>query len=308
MAGTIFMIIIILLIVYIVTSCVRIVPQAQAYVIERLGAYNGTWSVGMHFKVPFIDRVAKKVLLKEQVVDFAPQPVITKDNVTMRIDTVVYYQITDPKLYAYGVDNPIMAIENLTATTLRNIIGDLELDSTLTSRETINTKMRATLDEATDPWGIKVNRVELKNIIPPTEIQNAMEKQMKAERERREAILKAEGEKKSTILVAEGHKESAILDAEAEKQAAILRAEAEKEKMIKEAEGQAAAILKVQQANADGLRFLKEVGVDEAVIQLKSLEAFAKAADGQATKIIIPSEIQKLAGLVSSVTEVAKEK
>ena len=305
---TIFMIIIILLIVYIVTSCVRIVPQAQAYVIERLGAYNGTWSVGMHFKVPFIDRVAKKVLLKEQVVDFAPQPVITKDNVTMRIDTVVYYQITDPKLYAYGVDNPIMAIENLTATTLRNIIGDLELDSTLTSRETINTKMRATLDEATDPWGIKVNRVELKNIIPPTEIQNAMEKQMKAERERREAILKAEGEKKSTILVAEGHKESAILDAEAEKQAAILRAEAEKEKMIKEAEGQAAAILKVQQANADGLRFLKEVGVDEAVIQLKSLEAFAKAADGQATKIIIPSEIQKLAGLVSSVTEVAKEK
>ena len=228
MAGTIFMIIIILLIVYIVTSCVRIVPQAQAYVIERLGAYNGTWSVGMHFKVPFIDRVAKKVLLKEQVVDFAPQPVITKDNVTMRIDTVVYYQITDPKLYAYGVDNPIMAIENLTATTLRNIIGDLELDSTLTSRETINTKMRATLDEATDPWGIKVNRVELKNIIPPTEIQNAMEKQMKAERERREAILRAEGEKKSSILRAEGHKESMILEAEAEKEAAILNAEAKK--------------------------------------------------------------------------------
>ena len=301
------MIIIILLIVYIVTSCVRIVPQAQAYVIERLGAYNGTWSVGMHFKVPFIDRVAKKVLLKEQVVDFAPQPVITKDNVTMRIDTVVYYQITDPKLYAYGVDNPIMAIENLTATTLRNIIGDLELDSTLTSRETINTKMRATLDEATDPWGIKVNRVELKNIIPPTEIQNAMEKQMKAERERREAILKAEGEKKSTILVAEGKKESAILDAEAEKQAAILRAEAQKEKMIREAEGQAEAILKVQQANADGLRFLKEVGVDESVLRLKGMEAFAKAADGQATKIIIPSDIQKMAGVVTSVAEIAKE-
>lgn len=309
MAGTIFMIIIILLIVYIVTSCVRIVPQAQAYVIERLGAYNGTWSVGMHFKVPFIDRVAKKVLLKEQVVDFAPQPVITKDNVTMRIDTVVYYQITDPKLYAYGVDNPIMAIENLTATTLRNIIGDLELDSTLTSRETINTKMRATLDEATDPWGIKVNRVELKNIIPPTEIQNAMEKQMKAERERREAILKAEGEKKSTILVAEGKKESAILDAEAEKQAAILRAEAEKEKMIKEAEGQAEAILKVQQAKADGIRFIKEAGADQSVLTLKSLEAFAQAADGRATKIIIPSEIQGIVGLVTSLVEVAgKEK
>lgn len=307
MAGTIFMIIIILLIVYIVTSCVRIVPQAQAYVIERLGAYNGTWSVGMHFKVPFIDRVAKKVLLKEQVVDFAPQPVITKDNVTMRIDTVVYYQITDPKLYAYGVDNPIMAIENLTATTLRNIIGDLELDSTLTSRETINTKMRATLDEATDPWGIKVNRVELKNIIPPTEIQNAMEKQMKAERERREAILKAEGEKKSTILVAEGKKESAILDAEAEKQAAILKAEAQKEKMIREAEGQAEAILKVQQANADGIRFLKEAGADESVLALKSLEAWAKVADGKATKIIIPSEIQNVAGLVKSVSEIAKD-
>ena len=283
MAGTIFMIIIILLIVYIVTSCVRIVPQAQAYVIERLGAYNGTWSVGMHFKVPFIDRVAKKVLLKEQVVDFAPQPVITKDNVTMRIDTVVYYQITDPKLYAYGVDNPIMAIENLTATTLRNIIGDLELDSTLTSRETINTKMRATLDEATDPWGIKVNRVELKNIIPPTEIQNAMEKQMKAERERREAILRAEGEKKSSILRAEGHKESMILEAEAEKEAAILNAEAKKEATIREAEGQAEAILKVQRATADGLRAIREAGADEAVIKLKSLEAFEKAADGKAT-------------------------
>ena len=292
--GTIFMIIIILLVVYIVTSCVRIVPQAQAYVIERLGAYNGTWSVGMHFKVPFIDRVAKKVLLKEQVVDFAPQPVITKDNVTMRIDTVVYYQITDPKLYAYGVDNPIMAIENLTATTLRNIIGDLELDSTLTSRETINTKMRATLDEATDPWGIKVNRVELKNIIPPTEIQNAMEKQMKAERERREAILRAEGEKKSSILRAEGHKESTILEAEAEKEAAILNAEAKKEAMIREAEGQAEAILKVQTATADGLRAIREAGADEAVIKLKSLEALEKVADGKATKIIIPSEIQNL--------------
>ena len=307
MAGTIFMIIIILLIVYIVTSCVRIVPQAQAYVIERLGAYNGTWSVGMHFKVPFIDRVAKKVLLKEQVVDFAPQPVITKDNVTMRIDTVVYYQITDPKLYAYGVDNPIMAIENLTATTLRNIIGDLELDSTLTSRETINTKMRATLDEATDPWGIKVNRVELKNIIPPTEIQNAMEKQMKAERERREAILRAEGEKKSSILRAEGHKESMILEAEAEKEAAILNAEAKKEATIREAEGQAEAILKVHRATADGLRAIREAGADEAVIKLKSLEAFEKAADGKATKIIIPSEIQNLAGLVTSIKEVAAQ-
>ena len=305
--GTIFMIIIILLVVYIVTSCVRIVPQAQAYVIERLGAYNGTWSVGMHFKVPFIDRVAKKVLLKEQVVDFAPQPVITKDNVTMRIDTVVYYQITDPKLYAYGVDNPIMAIENLTATTLRNIIGDLELDSTLTSRETINTKMRATLDEATDPWGIKVNRVELKNIIPPAAIQDAMEKQMKAEREKREAILRSQGEKESAILVAEGKKQSAILDAEAEKQAAILRAEAKKEATIREAEGQAQAILAVQQANADGIRMLNEAAASDNVIKLKSLDAFAKAADGKATKIIIPSEIQGLAGLAKSVAEITKE-
>ena len=298
--------VLVLVILIILASCIKIVPQATALVMERLGAYNGTWGVGIHFKAPFIYRVAKRVTLKEQVVDFAPQPVITKDNVTMRIDTVVFFQITDPKLFAYGVDNPIMAIENLTATTLRNIIGDLELDQTLTSRETINTKMRASLDVATDPWGIKVNRVELKNIIPPAAIQDAMEKQMKAERERREAILKAEGEKKSTILVAEGHKESAILDAEAEKQAAILRAEAEKEKMIKEAEGQAEAILKVQQANADGLRFLKEVGVDEAVIQLKSLEAFIKAADGQATKIIIPSDIQKLGGLVTAATELVK--
>ena len=303
--GNIFLIIVIILIIYIIVSCVRIVPQAQAYVIERLGAYNGTWSVGLHFKVPFIDRVARKVVLKEQVVDFAPKPVITKDNVTMRIDTVVYYQITDPKLYAYGVDNPIMAIENLTATTLRNIIGDLELDATLTSRETINTKMRATLDEATDPWGIKVNRVELKNIIPPAEIQNAMEKQMKAERERREAILRAEGEKKSSVLIAEGHKEAMILEAEAEKEAAILNAEAKKEATIREAEGQAEAILKVQQATADGLRAIKEAGADEAVIKLKSLEAFQKAADGKATKIIVPSEIQGLAGLVSSIKEVA---
>ena len=303
--GNVFLVILIILVIYVIVSCVRIVPQAQAYVIERLGAYNGTWSVGLHFKIPFIDRVARKVLLKEQVVDFAPQPVITKDNVTMRIDTVVYYQITDPKLYAYGVDNPIMAIENLTATTLRNIIGDLELDATLTSRETINTKMRATLDEATDPWGIKVNRVELKNIIPPAEIQNAMEKQMKAERERREAILRAEGEKKSSILIAEGHKESMILEAEAEKEAAILNAEAKKEATIREAEGQAEAILKVQQATADGLRAIKEAGADEAVIKLKSLEAFEKAADGRATKIIVPSEIQGLAGLVSSIKEVA---
>ena len=305
--GFIFPIIVIILIIYLLTSCVRIVPQAQAYVIERLGAYNGTWSVGLHFKVPFVDRVAKRVLLKEQVVDFAPQPVITKDNVTMRIDTVVYYQITDPKLYAYGVDNPIMAIENLTATTLRNIIGDLELDATLTSRETINTKMRSTLDVATDPWGIKVNRVELKNIIPPAEIQNAMEKQMKAERERREAILRAEGEKKSAVLRAEGHKESMILEAEAEKQAAILRADAKREATIREAEGEAEAILKIQQATADGLKAIKAAGADESVIRLKSLEAFQKAADGRATKIIVPSEIQSLAGIVTSLKELASD-
>ena len=300
-------IILVVVILLLVISCIKVVPQAHAMVIERLGAYLTTWPVGIHFKVPFIDRIAKNVSLKEQVADFPPQPVITKDNVTMQIDTVVYFQITDPKLYAYGVENPIMAIENLTATTLRNIIGDLELDETLTSRETINTKMRATLDVATDPWGIKVNRVELKNIIPPKAIQDAMEKQMKAERERREAILRAEGEKKSTILVAEGNKESAILDAEAEKQAAILRAEAKKEATVKEAEGQAEAILKIQQANADGLRMLKESAPDSAVLQLKSLEAFAKAADGKATKIIIPSEIQGLAGLSKSVVEIAKE-
>ena len=298
----------VIVILLILSSCIKIVPQAQAYVVERLGAYQGTWSVGIHFKVPFIDKVAKKVLLKEQVVDFAPQPVITKDNVTMRIDTVVFFQITDSKLYAYGVEHPIMAIENLTATTLRNIIGDLELDQTLTSREIINTKMRVSLDQATDPWGIKVNRVELKNIIPPAAIQDAMEKQMKAERERREAILKAEGEKKSTILVAEGKKESAILEAEAEKEAAILRAEAKKEATIREAEGQAQAILAVQKANAEGIRMVNEASPSKAVIQLKSLEAFAKAADGKATKIIIPSEIQGLAGLTKSLAEVgAKE-
>ena len=300
-------IIIAVIVLIILASCIKIVPQASAIILERLGAYQATWGVGIHFKIPIIEKTAKRVSLKEQVVDFAPQPVITKDNVTMRIDTVVFFQITDPKLYVYGVVNPLMAIENLTATTLRNIIGDLELDQTLTSRETINTKMRASLDVATDPWGIKVNRVELKNIIPPAAIQDAMEKQMKAERERREAILRAEGEKKSTILVAEGKKESAILDAEAEKQAEILRAEAKKEAMIREAEGEAEAILKVQQATADGLRFMKEAGADEAVLRLKSLEAFEKAADGKATKIIIPSEIQGIAGLAKAVCEVAKD-
>ncbi len=300
-------IVLVVIVVALLLSCVKIVEQAQALVVERLGAYQATWGVGLHFKIPIIERVARRVDLKEQVVDFAPQPVITKDNVTMRIDTVVFYQITDPKLFCYGVANPIMAIENLTATTLRNIIGDLELDQTLTSRETINTKMRASLDVATDPWGIKVNRVELKNIIPPAAIQDAMEKQMKAERERREAILRAEGEKKSTILVAEGNKQSVILEAEAEKQSAILRAEAEKERKIREAEGQAEAILKVQQANADGIRFLKEAGADQAVLTIKSLEAFEKAADGKATKIIIPSEIQGIAGLTKSIVEVARE-
>ena len=299
--------VVVILVAVVCISCIKVVRQAQAHVVERMGAYQATWGVGLHFKLPIIDRIARRVDLKEQVVDFAPQPVITKDNVTMRIDTVVFYQITDPKLFCYGVANPIMAIENLTATTLRNIIGDLELDQTLTSRETINTKMRASLDVATDPWGIKVNRVELKNIIPPAAIQEAMEKQMKAERERREAILKAEGEKKSAILVAEGNKESVILDAEAEKQSAILRAEAEKEKRIREAEGEAEAILKVQQAQADGIRLLKEAGADQAVLTMKSLEAFEKAADGKATKIIIPSELQGIAGLVKSITEVGKE-
>ena len=296
-----------IILLLILASCLKIVPQAHAYVIERLGAYQGTWSVGFHIKMPIIDKVAKKVILKEQVVDFAPQPVITKDNVTMRIDTVVFYQITDPKLYCYGVQNPIMAIENLTATTLRNIIGDLELDETLTSREIINAKMRSTLDEATDPWGIKVNRVELKNIIPPSAIQDAMEKQMKAERERRESILIAEGEKRSAILKAEGHKESVILQAEADKQSAILHAEAVKEAKIREAEGEAQAILKIQQANADGIKFIREAGADSAVLQLKSLEAFAKAADGKSTKIIIPSDIQGIAGLATSIAEVVKE-
>ena len=330
MGALIAFLVLIVIVLIILVSCIKIVPQAHAVVVERLGGYLATWGVGLHFKVPFIDRVARKIILKEQVVDFPPQPVITKDNVTMQIDTVVYFQITDPKLFTYGVENPIMAIENLTATTLRNIIGDLELDETLTSRETINTKMRASLDVATDPWGIKVNRVELKNIIPPKAIQDAMEKQMKAERERREAVTRAEGEKKSTILVAEGKKESAILEAEAEKTAAILRAEAKKEATVREAEGQAAAILKEQQANAEGLRYLKEAegqaeairivqeanaagikaikdaGADQAVLTIKSLEAFEKAANGQATKIIIPSEIQGMAGLAKSIGEVIK--
>ena len=294
----------VILVVVVICSSIRVVPQAHAYVIERLGTYNTTWSAGLHLKTPLIDKVAHRISMKEQVVDFAPQPVITKDNVTMRIDTVVFFQITDPKLFAYGVEKPIMAIENLTATTLRNIIGELELDQTLTSRETINTKMRATLDEATDPWGIKVNRVELKNIIPPAAIQDAMEKQMKAERERREQNLIAEGEKKSAILRAEGQKESLILSAEAEKQSAILRAEATKEATIRRAEGEAEAILKVQQANADGIKFLNEAAPDQAVLTLKSLEAFAKAADGKATKLIIPSEISGIAGLASSLTEI----
>ena len=308
MGGIIVLLVVIVLVLWILASCIRIVPQAYAVVLERLGAYKATWGTGIHFKVPFIERVARRVNLKEQVVDFPPQPVITKDNVTMQIDTVVFFQITDPKLYAYGVENPIMAIENLSATTLRNIIGDMELDETLTSREVINTRMRASLDEATDPWGIKVNRVELKNIIPPAAIQDAMEKQMKAERERREAILKAEGEKRSTILVAEGKKQSAILDAEAEKQAAILHAEAQKERMIKEAEGQAQAVLKVQQASAEGLRMIKEAGADESVLTLKSLEALTKVADGKATKIIIPSEIQGIAGLATSLKEIMTDK
>ena len=298
-------IIVAVVILVILSSCIRIVPQAQALVVERLGGYLGTYGVGVHFLIPFIDRVAKKVNLKEQVEDFPPQPVITKDNVTMQIDTVVFFYITDPKMYAYGVERPILAIENLTATTLRNIIGDLELDETLTSRETINAKMQESLDLATDPWGIKVTRVELKNIIPPAAIQEAMEKQMTAERERREAILKAEGEKKSMILVAEGNKEAAVLNAEAEKEAAILRAEAEKEKKIKEAQGQAEAIRTVQKATAEGIRYIREAGADQTVLQLKSLEAFAAAANGRATKIIIPSEIQGIAGLVKSIAEVA---
>lgn len=303
----ILIIILIIVILVILSTCVNIVPQAKAYVVEFLGTYKTTWQTGLYFKIPFFERIAKRVNLKEQVIDFPPQPVITKDNVTMQIDTVVFFQITDPKLYCYGVENPIMAIENLTATTLRNIIGDMELDETLTSRETINTKMSTTLDIATDPWGIKVNRVELKNIIPPAAIQESMEKQMKAERERREAILIAEGEKKSTVLVAEGKKESAILKAQAEKEAAILAAEAEKEKMIKEAEGEAEAILKVQQAKADGIKLLREAAADESVLTIKSLETLEKVADGQSTKIIIPSDIQGIAGLATSLSEIVKK-
>ncbi len=307
MQGIVGAIIVAVIILVILASCVKIVPQAQAVVLERLGAYKETWNVGIHFKVPFIDKMAKRVILKEQVADFPPQPVITKDNVTMRIDTVVFFQITDPKLFAYGVENPIMAIENLTATTLRNIIGELTFEQTLTSREVINSKMRVSLDVATDPWGIKVNRVEVKNIIPPSAIQDAMEKQKRAELEKIEAVTRSEGQKQSAVLVAEGKKRSMILDAEAEKESAILRAEAQKQKMVKEAEGQAEAIRVVQLANAEGLKMIKEAGADEAVLRLKSLEAFEKAADGQATKIIIPSEIQGLAGLAKSVVEVVKE-
>lgn len=300
-----FLILLVLLLMVFV-PCITIVPQAKAYVIERLGAYQGTWNVGFHIKLPVIDRVAKRVNLKEQVADFPPQPVITKDNVTMSIDSVVFYQITDPKLFVYGVEKPMLAIENLTATTLRNIIGDLELDQTLTSRETINTQMRAALDLATDPWGIKVTRVELKNIVPPAEIQNAMEKQMKAERERREAVTRAEGDKRAKILEAEGEKESAILRAEADKESAILRAEAAKEKMIREAEGEAKAILAIQQANADGIRMLREAGADEAVLKLKSLEAFEKVADGKATTILLPAELQGIASVAAALKETAK--
>lgn len=295
-----------LLILFILISCIKIVPQANAYILERLGAYSSTWEVGIHLKIPFIDRVSNKVSLKEKVADFPPQPVITKDNVTMQIDAVVYYQITDPKLYTYGVERPMAAIENLTATTLRNIIGDLELDETLTSRDTINGKMRTILDEATDPWGIKVNRVELKNIMPPAEIQDSMEKQMKAERERRESILRAEGEKRSAILISEGNKASAILEAEGKKQSAILAAEAKKEAMIREAEGEAEAILQVQHATAEGLKLLREAAPTKEVLSLKSLEALEKVADGKATKIIIPSEIQGLAGLAVSAAELFK--
>lgn len=289
----------------VIVSNVKVVPQSNGYVIERLGAYLTTWETGLHFKIPLIDRVAKKVTLKELVVDFPPQPVITKDNVTMKIDTVVYYQITDGKLYTYGVAQPIVAIENLTATTLRNIIGQLELDETLTSRDLINTQMRSILDEATDPWGIKVNRVEVKNIVPPRDIQDAMEKQMRAERERREAILRAEGEKRSAILTAEGRKESVILDAEAEKRSAILKAEARKEAQIREAEGQAEAILKVQKATAEGLEMLKSANADQAVLMLKSFEALEKVADGKATKLIVPSDLSSAANMVASVSEIA---
>lgn len=307
MLKVIIILIVLAIVIWLLVSNIRIVPQARAYVVERLGAYYATWQVGLHFKLPLVDKVSRKVSLKEKVIDFPPQPVITKDNVTMEIDTVVYFQITDPKLYAYGVESPMDAIENLTATTLRNIIGELELDESLTSREHINSKIRMVLDEATDPWGIKINRVEVKNITPPRDIQVAMEKQMRAERERREAILIAEGEKKSKILIAEGQKEAAILTAEADKQAAILAAEAAKQTAIKEAEGQSEAILMINKATAEGLRMIKDAGADENVIKLKSLEAFTAAADGQATKIIIPSEIQGLAGLATSVKELVKE-
>jgi regulator of protease activity HflC (stomatin/prohibitin superfamily) len=301
-------IVLVFIIIILIIQNIRVVPQAHAYVIERLGAYKETWQVGLHIKIPLIDKISNRVSLKERVLDFAPQPVITKDNVTMQIDTVVYFQITDPKMYTYGVERPMSAIENLTATTLRNIIGDLELDETLTSRDLINSKMRSILDEATDPWGIKVNRVELKNIIPPADIQNAMEKQMRAERERREAILRAEGEKTSAILVAEGQKQSAILEAEAEKSAAILRAEAKKEAQIREAEGEAEAIIKVQKATAEGIRMINEAAPSKEVIAIRGLEALVQVGNGQSTKIIIPSEIQNIASLVTSVTELAKEK
>ncbi len=298
--------IIVLVIIAIVVANIKIVPQAHAYVVERLGAYQGTWSVGIHFKLPLIEKIAKKVSLKEQVADFPPQPVITKDNVTMQIDTIVYFQISDPKFYTYGVVNPIKAIENLTATSLRNIIGELELDETLTSREVINTKMRSVLDEATDPWGIKITRVELKNIMPPAAIQDAMEKQMKAERERRESILRAEGEKKSAILIAEGKKEAIILEAEAEKTSAILKAEAKKEAAIREAEGEAEAILKLRQAEAEGLKMLKEADPNKEVITLKSFEALTKVADGKSTKIIIPSNLQDIANIATAFSETIK--
>ncbi len=302
------LIIFVIIILIILVANIKIVPQAYSYVVERLGAYKGSWSVGLHFKVPFIERVAKVVSLKEQVVDFAPQPVITKDNVTMQIDTVVYFQVTDAKLYTYGVNNPMAAIENLTATTLRNIIGEMELDQTLTSRDVINTKMRAILDEATDPWGIKINRVELKNIMPPKAIQDAMEKQMKAERERRESILKAEGEKLSMVLVAEGEKESMILNAEARKTAAILDAEAKKEAQVREAEGEAEAILKVQTAMAEGIKVINESNPGQGVLTIKSLEALEKVANGNATKLVIPSDIQGIAGLASSLKEIMTDK
>ncbi len=297
----------VLILLGIVISCIKIVPQSRAYIVERLGAYNSTWQTGLHIKIPIIERIAKIVSLKEQVADFPPQPVITKDNVTMQIDTVVFYQITDPKLYTYGVENPISAIENLTATTLRNIIGDMELDHTLTSRDTINAKIRVILDEATDPWGIKVNRVELKNIFPPREIQDAMEKQMKAERERREAILRAEGEKASAVLVAEGEKEAKILAAEADKQSAILRAEAVKEAKIRESEGEAQAILAIQQAKAKGIQLINEANPSDGMLRMRSMEAFEKAADGKATKLIVPSDLQNIVGLAATLKSAVKD-